>query len=304
MTLQVRGPKTDVQPSRGESADRADGVRTVFLVGPPRSGTTLLSFLLAGGRDVLSLSEPFRLHEVFPRVGLWWTYRGLARKHGFRAIAPRRRLSDPALLAHLRDAAGRNSMRTLVIKETFRSDREWANVPLLDGFVESGEPVVAILRHPFDCAVSTLKMFRLWRGIVGHVVRPIVPDVPLFRGDPDIAAYAAKTWCDFADWCSSRNVTLIRYEDLVRDPGKHLRALCDQCGIAFDEKMLDAKHPRGPFGGIGDPGVMTRKARPVSAKSVGKKRMLPAALVKIVAGGCGDRAVAYGYSVDGGVRDG
>lgn len=274
----------------------------MFLVGPPRSGTTLLSFLLAGGQGVLSLSEPFRLHEVFPRVGLWWTYRGMARKHGFRAIAPRSRLSDSALLTHFQDTANRNDMRTLVIKETFRSEREWANLRLLDSFVESGYPVVAIMRHPFDCAVSTLKMFRLWRGVVGHLVRPIVPDVPLFRGDPDIAAYAAKTWCDFADWCAARPVHLIRYEDLVRSPEERVRELCRRCCICFDAKMLDSKHPRGPFGGIGDPGVMTRRPRPVSTKSVGKKRQLPSALVEIVTDVCREKARKSGYLMDGEVE--
>lgn len=275
----------------------SNGVRTVFLIGPPRSGTTLLSFLLAGGPRVLSLSEPFRLHEVFPRWGLWWTYRGMGKKHGFRAVAPRSRLSDPALLTHLRDVAERNAMNTLVIKETFRSDREWVNLKLLDSFVESGAPVVAIIRHPFDCAVSTIKMFRLWRGIVGHIVRPIVPDLPLFCGDADIAAYVAKTWCDFSAWCAARRVTLIRYEDLVRDPAARVQALCEQCGIAFDEKMMDAKHPRGPFGGIGDPGVMTRPARPVSAKSVGRKKQLAPRLQRIVASGCRDVAAGFGYEV-------
>lgn len=221
----------------------------------------------------------------------------MGRKHGFRAVAPRSRLSDPALLTHLRDAATRNSMNTLVIKETFRSDREWVNLKLLDSFVDSGDPVVAIIRHPFDCAVSTIKMFRLWRGIVGHIVRPIVTDLPLFDGDPDIAAYVAKTWCDFAAWCSARRVTLIRYEDLVRDPAARMRELCQRCGIAFDERMLDSKHPRGPFGGIGDPGVMTRPARPVSAKSVGRKKLLAPRLQQIVTDGCRDAAAAFGYEV-------
>ena len=275
----------------------SNGLRTVFLIGPPRSGTTLLSFLLAGGPRVLSLSEPFRLHEVFPRWGLWWTYRGMGKKHRFRAVAPRGRLSDPALLTHLRDAASRNTMSTLVIKETFRSDREWVNLKLLDSFVDSGDPVVAIIRHPFDCAVSTIKMFRLWRGIVGHIVRPIVPDLPLFQGDADIAAYVAKTWCDFAEWCAARRVRLIRYEDLVRDPAARMRALCEQCGIAFDEKMMDAKHPRGPFGGIGDPGVMTRPARPVSAKSVGRKKLLAPKLREIIANGCRAAGSGLGYDI-------
>lgn len=288
---------TEQWHTRTQLLENPTGLRTVFLIGLPRSGTTMLSFLLAGGEKVLSLSEPFRWHEVFPRFGLWWTYRGMRKKHGFHAVAPSARLSDPALLTHLRDAANRNAMKTLVIKETFRSDRQWVNLGLLDSFVESGDPVVAIIRHPFDCTVSTIKMFRLWRGIVGHIVRPVVTDLPLFDGDPDIAAYAAKTWRDFAAWCARRRVILIRYEDFVRNPSTHMKTLCEQCGVAFDERMMDPKHPRGPFGGIGDPGVMTRPARPVSAKSVGRKKLLAPRLREIIVNGCGEAAKEFGYEL-------
>jgi len=221
----------------------------------------------------------------------------MSKAHGFKAIAPRTRLSDAALLTHLRDAATRNAMSTVVVKETFRSDREWANLRLLESFVSSGEPVAAIIRHPVDCAVSTLKMFRLWRGLVGHLVRPIVPDLPLFSGDADIVEYAAKTWCDFARWCALHELPVVRYEDLVRKPADQLRTLCDLCGITFDPNMLDSNHPRGPFGGIGDPGVMTRPARAVSARSVGRRRQLPLRLHQTVREACAPLAGTWDYTL-------
>ncbi len=284
-----------VQPLSGVRATAS--AKTVFLVGPPRSGTTLLAFLLAGGPQVLSLSEPFRLHEVFPRYGLRWIARSLRKRHNFRAGAPPQGSTDSVVLEFLREAAQHNNLRSLVIKETFRSDLAWANVALLDSFVRSGDPVIGIIRHPFDCAVSTLRMFRLWRGIVGHLTQFIVPDLPLFRGDADIAEYVAKTWNDFAEWCATREVFLIRYEDLARNPEDTLRSICVECDVAFHHCMLDHEHPRGPFAGIGDPGVMTRKARPVSVRSVGRKKQLPRVLREILVRRCSEHARRFDYSL-------
>jgi hypothetical protein len=184
-----------------------------------------------------------------------------------------------------------------VIKETFRSERAWANVGLLDRFVSGGAPVIGIIRHPYDCAVSTLRMFRLWRGVVGELVQFVVPDLPLFRGDEDIAEHVAQNWNDFADWCTGRGVFLVRYEDLARAPAPTLAEVCHASGLAFDPAMLDHRHPRGPFGGIGDPGVMTRPARPVSARSVGRKRQLPRTVQMRIAQRCAARSAQFGYSL-------
>ncbi len=271
--------------------------RAVFIVGPPRSGTTLLTHLLAGGADVLSLSEPFRLHQVFPRLGLWWTFRKLNRAFSLSLAPPRRCMGDDMLLDHLRRTAALNGLSTLVIKETFRSHREWANVEQVDRFAATGDPLVALIRHPVDCAVSTLRMFRLWRGVVGPMVRVVVPDVPLFHGDSDIVRYVADSWNHFLQWCESHRPVVLRYEDLVTRPHETLAGLCANCGLAFDARMLDPQHPRGPFGGIGDPGVMTRPPRPISNRSVGRRRQLPQRLHRIITEGCSQTARHWGYDL-------
>jgi len=283
----------------GRPQDRSvpAGVRTVFVIGPPRSGTTLLSFLLAGGPNVLSLSEPFRLHRVFPRFGIRWLLRELRRKHDLQGTPPAWHANDRVLLEHLRGAARSNGMSTLIIKETFRSELAWANLGLLQQFVDGGDPVIGIIRHPYDCAVSTLRMFRLWRGVVGELVQFLVPDLPLFRGDEDIAENVARTWNDFATWCETRELLLVKYEDLARDPRATLAGVCTKAGLAFDPCMLDHRHPRGPFGGIGDPGVMTRPARPVSTKSIGRRRRLPIALQEILSSVCAPSAARFGYAL-------
>ena len=271
--------------------------RTIFIIGPPRSGTTLLSYLLAGGEGVLSLSEPFRLYRVFPNWGLRWTFWRLQRSAGLLRMPPPTHSHEADFLDYMRDLTVANNLSHLVIKETYRSDREWANVGLLDWLIKTDEPVIAIIRHPYDAAVSTLRMFRLWRGVVGRLVRPIVPDLPLFSGDREIVEYFAESWLSFTAWCGVNGLHVIRYEDLVRQPDRRLREICDRCGLPFDERMLDHRHPRGPFGGIGDPGVMARPAKPVNARSVGRKRELPGVLRSTIAARCSAIAQQFDYTL-------
>jgi hypothetical protein len=61
--------------------------------------------------------------------------------------------------------------------------------------------------------------------------------------------------------------------------------------------MLDHRHPRGPFGGIGDPGVMARPAKPVNARSVGRKRELPGVLRTTIADRCTAVARQFDYTL-------
>ena len=286
-----------VANGNGVVARRSGAAGTVFVIGPPRSGTTLLSYLMAGGEKVLSLSEPFRLQRVFPNWGLRWTFWRLQRSAGLLRMPAPRYTDGEGFLSYMREVAVANGLRHLVIKETYRSDRAWANVGLLDWFVKTGEPMAVIIRHPYDAAVSTLRMFRLWRGIVGKLVRPIVPDLPLFSGDREIVEYFAESWLSFVAWCKFNGLHLTRYEDLVSEPEPRLREICNRCGLPFDERMLDHRHARGPFGGIGDPGVMARPARPVSARSVGRKRQLPNALRRIIADRCAATAACIDYAV-------
>ena len=52
-------------------------VKPIFMIGPPRTGTTLLSRLLASSEGVLSLSEPFHLHAILHRwvlAGYYWQF--------------------------------------------------------------------------------------------------------------------------------------------------------------------------------------------------------------------------------------
>jgi hypothetical protein len=88
---------------------------------------------------------------------------------------------------------------------------------------------------------------------------------------------------------------MTRYEDLVCEPERELRRVCEACDLPFDATMLDHEHPRAAFGGIGAPEVVNRRPRPVNTASVGRKDQLAEPLREIIRSRCAEAAKAFGY---------
>lgn len=49
----------------------------------------------------------------------------------------------------------------------------------------------------------------------------------------------------------SANYVLVRYEDVVHNPGRELVALCEFLGVDFDERMLQPKHYGSSYASVG-----------------------------------------------------
>lgn len=275
----------------------ATDVRVVYLIGLPRSGTTLLAHLFAGLPDSLSLSEPYLARSIYGPWRLRRFMRRIGRETKLATVPPFEATTESAFQEYILRLAAANRLSNLLIKETFRSGQSWENVESLDRLASGTDPVITIIRHPYDVAVSSLRFARWWRGIVGRLLRLVAPALPLFRNDLALIEYCADNWNRFADWCAQNASHQIRYEDLARDPSGCLREACASVGLPFDPRMVDHTHPRGAFGGIGDPGVMNRPARPVGTGSVGRKHLLKPEFVEVIASQCADRCVRFGYEL-------
>lgn len=245
----------------------------------------------------MSLSEPYLARSIFAARRLRSHFRRLATKQRLKFAPPPAYHNPPAFLRYLENLASLNQIENLVIKETYRQGREWDNVQLLDWVAAGKNPVVGITRHPYDAAVSTLRFCRWWRGIVGRVARRWVPGLPLFSDDEELMNYFATNWSDFVRWARQQNVTVTRYEDLVKAPEHEMRMVCARADVAFHPSMIDSTAPRTAFGGIGDPEVMNRKPRNVHACSIGRKKELRPHLVKIIQSSCADGAGQLGYDL-------
>jgi len=272
-------------------------VHVGFVIGLPRSGTTLLCYLLAGAEGSLSLSEPYLAHFLFSPWRLRRLFCKVQRQGGLKRMIVPPDADRAGLLAYMRSLASENGLKHLIVKETYRSSREWRNDELMNWLAELNLPMVATVRHPYDVAVSSVRFCRWWRGVTGWMMRMVAPRMPLFAGDREVVEHVADNWASFSRWCRARKRVILRYEDLVHHPDEALRTACDALGLRYEPRMLDPRHPRGAFGGIGDPMVMKQAGRPVRPSSVGRKNELAPALQDIIQAQCGDEAAHWEYAL-------
>jgi hypothetical protein len=246
--------------------DLAMQERLVFLIGAPRSGTTLTARMLGAHPDVLAPPEPHLMpplahlgfHErveqapydpVITQIGLREFVAGLP---GGEAdwLDGLRRFTD-----HLYARALEPSGRRIYLDKT-------PAYALVLEFLAKLYPrarYVVLTRHPMAIWSSYVDSFFDGDALAAHARNPV-----LERYVPAIARFLR-----------TRPVPLlhVRYEELVRDPEKHLREICEFLGIAFDPRMIaygDAEGSTRPVAaGLGDPVTVDREKRPTT-QSVGK----------------------------------
>jgi hypothetical protein len=273
----------------------ARSVNTAIVIGLPRSGTTLLAYLLAGGEKVVSLSEPFLSRAAcrnrflnplyFPKIG---KYR----------ITPPGDCDEIGFLKYLKDFSRDRGFSSLIIKETYRLAPYLENIELLDRIAASGESLAVITRHPYDTATSTIRWARhQLRGAPGLLNRIMVPGFPDFSGDRQVVEWFAQNWLSFAHWIRSRQYFTVRYEDVVRDPGPCLQELCEHCNVPFTQKMLDNNQPHLFIGMSGDPGGQNNHKKKLLVRPVGNRDHLKSEFVDIIKKICGEAAEEMGYSL-------
>lgn len=271
-----------------------------YIIGPPRSGTTLLASMLAAGDGVLSLSEPWLAHAILPV----WRRQRFFRRMQCDGRLPRIRppFDDrrDAFARFLGAMARRGGFSRLLVKETFRDGlrlASWNNLDLMDALVESGSPCVAVVRDPYAVAASSIRLaaplLRL-RGWSGAAYRLLVPFVPAFWTADDVVLAAARNWVSFAAWQRRHGLPIVRYEELVRSPETTFPRVCERLHIPFQPRMLDPRCAGRSFGGFGDPETM-RRPRPVHNEAIRRGDDLTPRQREIVHITCHAAAVPLGY---------
>jgi hypothetical protein len=232
-------------PAEGSAGPRDDA--PIFVVGIARSGTTLLAALLSGhprldaGPEsrffarLRHLDGPARARLVDPAAwpGPAVDYIASLSNQGHPVVelfeltledvggwlAPR----PPSIAAMLESLTVQHAERRGKARWVEKTPRHLLEIPALraawpDAFV------VRIVRDPRDVALSLAAMPFAGGTLVSNLVRIDDDDRAsrdAFLGDP-------------------RAMTL-RYEDLVTEPERELRRLCETIGEAFDPGMLDRR---------------------------------------------------------------
>lgn len=216
---------------------------TVFLVGCPRSGTTLLQSLLASHPEVASFPET----KFFDHIEPWFEPRrkrwGLVSRRLRVRLESffRDELNQPELIDQLprififKGYYSRRFMKILrtLTKQQHKSillEKTPEHIFYID-YIEKFLPdskIIHILRQGPDVIASlyqvTHKYPQWWDGAwdIERCIKRWIQSVEIsFR------------------YSSKPNHILVKYEDLLKNPAFILEELCDFIGMEFDPKMLE-----------------------------------------------------------------
>lgn len=234
--------------------------KVVFVIGPPRSGTTLLMRMLSSHTAIYSRAEPHLLTPL-AHLGYYDTVDSAPFDHLQAAQSVRQFVADlprgeqdyldacraytDVLYGRMLAARGRGKALFL--------DKTPANALVLP-FITKLYPqarYVVLTRHPAAIFSSYANSFFDGDYEAAQRFNPI-----LNRYVPAMARFLRE-----------RSVPLIQvgYEQLVQQPEAEMRRVFDFLGLAFEPDVIEYGRHAHDSQGLGDPVTVNRQTRPVTA---------------------------------------
>jgi hypothetical protein len=233
--------------------------RLVFLIGAPRSGTTLLARMLSAHSQVYGRAEP---HLITPiaHLGYYGTvqkapYDPFNVEQAIREVVadlPRGEADYLDALRAYTDTLYERIMAKAPGKRLFL-DKTPAYALVLPFLTKlyPGSHYVVLTRHPLAVFQSYVQSFfdGDYQVAIAH--------------NPILARYVPA----LARMLRERPVALVhvKYEELVRDPETHFRRVCEHLGIPFEPQAIAYGESGEEFKGLGDPTGVARHTRPVTS---------------------------------------
>jgi len=241
------------------SSPETDGApRLAFLIGAPRSGTTLLMRILAGHSQIYSRPEPHLLTPL-AHLGFYATVDAAPFDHLQAAQAARAFVADlpngeadylDACRAYMNVLYGR-MLQARAPQKRYFLDKTPANALILP-FVAALYPAahyIVLTRNPAAVLCSYAGSFFDGDFEAAQRFNPIleryVPAIATFLRDPP-----------------SRCLHL-HYEDLVTAPDREGQRICQFLDVPYEPAMLDYGNFPIDGRGLGDPTGVARHSRPV-----------------------------------------
>jgi len=235
--------------------------KLVFIVGSPRSGSTLLERMISSHSQIAGGPEP---HLMTPLAHLGYYeniekapydhLRAVAAQREFVSILPNKEqdyikaLQAYCYYLYSQQLAAAGADKQMVLDKT-------PAYALVLPFITKVFPrakYIVLTRHPAAIFSSYAKSFFENDWEAAHDFNPIIE-----RYVPAIARFIRET-----------NVSMVhvRYEDLVQDPELHMQRICDCLGLSFEDNMVEYGRKKQPQRkGLGDPIGVAQHQRPVTS---------------------------------------
>ncbi len=233
--------------------------RLVFVIGPPRSGSTLLMRMLSSHSQIYSRAEP-HLMTPLAHLGYYDNIDAAPFDHLQAAQAVREFVGDlPRGEADYLDACrayadvlyGR-MLRAKGGGRQFFLDKTPANALILP-FLAQLYPTaryVVLTRHPAAIFVSYANSFFDGDFEAARRFNPI-----LNRYVPAMAQFLRTR---------PAPLQCVAYEKLVQNPEQEMRRVCEFLGLEFEPGMIEYGKHSTATKGLGDPVTVNRQIRPVT----------------------------------------
>jgi hypothetical protein len=234
--------------------------RLIFLIGAPRSGTTLLARMLSAHSQIYGRAEP---HLITPIAHLGYfgnvqkaPYDPLNAEQAVKEIVAEIPRGEAGYLDALRaytDSLYGQMMETAPAGKRLFLDKTPAYalvLPFLTKLYAKARYVV-LTRHPLAILTSYVESFfdGDYQVALAHnpVLQRYVPALAhMVRAQP-----VPLVW--------------VKYEELVKEPEAHFRRVCEYLGVPFEAQAIAYGESGEEFKGLGDPTGVAKHTRPVTS---------------------------------------
>lgn len=258
----------------------------VFVVGCPRSGTTLLATILGRHSKLASAPETYFVSQIAAALN-----------------DPRTQIEDLSRLRGIADleistSAVKEMMETRSPQKAYAiMAREFTRAQNKDAFIEKTPEHLIYWRQilSFFPNAKFVVLVRDGRDVVLSLNKAqFSSNIPVRHGAQKWNQYARAHQSLIAG--AAERTLQIKYEDLVRDSETVIRALCLFIGIEFEETMLDSRLGSSAIP-ESEQGWKKQASGSISSKSVGRfKTELSSEEAQILTLLMSRRLKLYGYS--------